>query len=70
LVGVTTRVHRFAAVASVALGVGVFGAAVGGIASLDDGVGAIAPASAAEPQQTLEASAWQDCGPRGDRTDL
>ena len=66
----TTRVHRFAAVASVALGVGVFGAAVGGIASLGDDVGAIAPTSAAEAQQTLEASACQDCGPRGERTDL
>ena len=66
----TTRLHRFAAVASVALGVGVFGAAVGGIASLGDGVGAIAPASAAEPQQTFQAGAWQDCGHRDDRTEL
>jgi hypothetical protein len=65
-----TRLHRFAAVASVALGVGVFGAAVGGIASLGDGVGATAPASAAEPQQNLEARAWQDCGHRADRTGL
>ena len=64
------RLNRFAAVASVALGVGVFGAAVGGIASLGNSVGAIAPASAAEPQQTLEAGVWQDCGPRADRTDL
>jgi hypothetical protein len=70
LVAVMTRLHRFAAVASVALGVGVFGAAVGGIASLDDGVGAIAPASAAESQQNLDVGAWQDCGPRGDRTEL
>jgi hypothetical protein len=70
LVAVITRLHRFAAVASVALGVGVFGAAVGGIASLGDGVGALAPPSAAEPQHTLEAGAWRDCGPHGGRTDL
>jgi hypothetical protein len=67
---VTTRLHRFAAAAAVALGVGLFGVALGGIASLDDGVGAIAPASAAEPGQTLEAGAWQHCDPRGDRTDV
>jgi len=65
-----TLLHRYAAVAAVALGVAVFAAALGGIASLDDGVGAIAPASAAEPQQTLDAAAWQDCGPRGGPTDL
>jgi hypothetical protein len=67
---VTTRLHRHAAVAAVALGVGMFATALGGIANLDDGVGAIAPASATESQQNLDVSASQDCGPRGTRTDF
>jgi hypothetical protein len=65
-----TRLHHYAAIAAVALGVAVFAAALGGIASLDDGVGAIAPASAAEPQQTLDTAGWQDCSPRDGPTGL
>jgi hypothetical protein len=60
---VSTRLHRFAAVGAIALGVGTFGAAVGGIASLDDGVGAIAPASTIESHQNLDVGASQGCRP-------